>query len=50
MKNYIEVKEDGEIAVMMKFIADLLGCPKDEAWEAIEGLLNKILIKKPLSA
>lgn len=50
MKNYIEVKEDGEIAVMMNFIAALLGCPRNEVWDALEGLLNKILPKKPLRA
>ena len=48
MKNYIEIKEDGEIAEMMGFISSLLCCRKDDAWEALEDLLNKILPKKSL--
>ncbi len=48
MKNYIEIKDDGEISVMMDFLSSLLGCPKGGAWETLETLLDKILAKKPL--
>ena len=33
---------------MMGFISSLLCCRKDDAWEALEDLLNKILPKKSL--
>lgn len=48
MKNYIEIKKDGEMAVMMDFIASLLGTKPSEAWDGLDSLLGRILPKKPL--
>ena len=48
MKNYMEMKADGEIAVLNRFIAGILGCTVDEVYEALEGLLNIIIPKKTL--
>ena len=48
MKAYMEVKTDGEIAVVNKYIADLLGCGTSEVYEKLEELLNNILPKKAL--
>lgn len=48
LKKYMEIKTDGEIAVMNKFFADLLGCKEADVFEALESLLNQILPKKRL--
>lgn len=48
MKNYMEIKQDGEIAVLNKFIADILGCEVSEVYESLESLLNLLIQKKPL--
>ena len=48
MKNYMEIKQDGEIAVMNKYIADILGCEVDNVYDELEKLLNQILPKKAL--
>lgn len=48
MKNYLEIKTDGEIAVMMSRIAALLGCGTNAVWQELELLLDNILPKKPL--
>lgn len=48
MKNYLELKTDGEIAAMMAFIAGLLCCGTDDVWDELEKLLDVILPKKPL--
>lgn len=48
MKNYMEIKFDGEIAKLNGFIADIIGCRAGEVYEALEELLNVILMKKPL--
>lgn len=50
MKNYLEIKSDGEIEKMMNFIAGLLRVEKARAWEALEELLDAMLPKKPLRA
>ena len=50
MKNYLEIKTDGEISKMMDFIAALLSCEKSRAWDELEKLLDTILPKKPLRA
>ncbi len=50
LKNYMELKSDGEIAVMNHFLADLLNCPADKAYDALGDLLNSILSHKPLHA
>lgn len=48
MRNYLELKQDGEIAVLRQFIADILGCPADSVFDALEELLNVLIPKKPL--
>ena len=48
MNNYMEIKTDGEIAVMNAFLADILGCPVDTVYSELEKLLNVILPKKAL--
>lgn len=48
MKNYMELKTDGEIAVMNGRLAGLLGCGTDVVYEKLEELLNRILPKKAL--
>lgn len=48
LKNYMEIKQDGEIAVMNNFLAKLLGCKIGEVYDKLEALLNNILPKKAL--
>lgn len=48
MKNYMEIKTDGEIEVLNKFIADILGCGPADVYEELEKLLNVMIQKKPL--
>ncbi len=48
MRSYMEVKTDGEIAVMNKFIADIIGCDSNNVYAELENLLNIILPKKAL--
>ena len=48
MKNYMELKQGGEIAVMNRYLADLIGCDVNAVYEELENLLNQILTKKRL--
>lgn len=48
MKNYMELKSDGEIERLNQFIADILGCDTDKVYEELEKLLNNIIQKKSL--
>ena len=48
LKNYMEIKQDGEIAVMNHYLADLLGCEVGVVYDRLEELLDQILPKKPL--
>lgn len=48
MKNYMELKTDGEIAVLNRFIADILGCRPEQVYEELEKLLNHLIQKKAL--
>ncbi len=48
LKNYMEIKQDGEIARLNQFMANLLGCPAEQVYDKLEELLNQILPKKPL--
>ena len=41
-------RRDGEIAVLNRFISDILGCREDVVYEELEKLLNQILPKKAL--
>ena len=48
MKNYMEIKQDGEIAKLNSFIADILGCDVENVYESLEDLLNILIPKKAL--
>lgn len=48
MKNYMELKTDGEIAKLNRFLADLLECPVRYVYEELEKLLNVLIPKKAL--
>lgn len=48
MKNYMELKSDGEIAVMNSRLAGLLKCGESCVYDRLEDLLNRILPKKRL--
>ena len=48
MKNYMEIKQDGEIAVLNKFIADILNCSVDQVYDTLDELLGTLIEKKPL--
>ena len=48
LKNYMEIKQDGEIAVMNADLAGLLGCETDKVYDKLEELLNQLLPKKAL--
>lgn len=50
LKNYLELKQDGEIAVMNAYLSELLGCEVSEVYDKLEELLNQLLPKKPLHA
>ena len=44
----MELKTDGEIAVLNKYIADILGCDVAVVYDELENLLNNLIQKKPL--
>lgn len=48
MKNYMEIKTDGEIEKLNKFISEILGCDPADVYEELEKLLNIMIQKKPL--
>lgn len=48
LKNYMEIKQDGEIAVMNTYLAQLLDCGTAEVYDKLEELLDQILPKKAL--
>jgi len=48
MFSYMEVKQDGEIAKLNKFMADILGCTPETVYVELEKLLNNLVQKKPL--
>ena len=48
MKNYLELKTDGEIAVLTEFIANNLQCKTKDVFEELEKLLNVLIPKKAL--
>ncbi len=48
MREYMCHKTDGEIAVMNRFLAELLGCSVERVYEELEELLNQVLPKKAL--
>lgn len=50
MKNYMELKTDGEIQALNEYMACILGCDTDCVYEELENLLSHIVQKKPLKA
>ena len=44
----MELRRDGEIAVLNQYLADLLGCMPDVVYDELEKLLDQILPKRPL--
>ena len=48
MKNYMELRQDGEIAVLNQYIADILECEVSDVYEELEKLLNVLIPKKSL--
>lgn len=48
LKNYMELKQDGEIAVMNQCLCDLLGCSGAVVYDKLDELLSTILPKKAL--
>ena len=48
MKAYMEIKTDGEIAVLNRFIAGLLRCGTNQVYDKLEKLLNGLIQKKSL--
>lgn len=48
MKNYMELKQDGKIAALNRYLADLLHCDVTDVYEELEQLLNHLIPKKPL--
>lgn len=49
LKYYFSLKQDGEIAELNRFMADLLGCGTEGVYEALDALLNNVFLKKSLS-
>lgn len=48
MKNYMELKTDGEIVRLNHFIADILECDETDVYGELEKLLGFLIQKKPL--
>lgn len=48
MNNYMEIKQDGEIAHLNQFIAEILGCEVADVYSELEKLLNNLIPKKAL--
>lgn len=48
MNNYMEIKQDGEIAKLNAFIANILGCEVADVYPELEKLLNNLIPKKAL--
>lgn len=48
LKRYMALKSDGEIAVLNRYLQDLLGCCSGNVYDALEALLGQILPKKRL--
>lgn len=48
MNHYMERRTDGEIAVLNRFLADILECREGEVYEELEKLLGSLLPKKAL--
>ncbi|RGY99946.1 4-hydroxybutyrate dehydrogenase [Clostridium sp. AM58-1XD] len=48
MNNYMEIKKDGAIADLNRYIAGILECDEADVYPKLEELLDRILLKKKL--
>ena len=48
MKKYMELKKDGKIEKLNRFMAGLLGCGAEHVYEELEILLDQIISKKTM--
>jgi len=48
IRKYRQIRTDGELAVLARKLADILGCEVANAFDALETLLENILTRKPL--
>lgn len=48
MKTYMEIRSDGEIQTLNRYMAGILKCDEAQVYEKLEELLNHLLLKKPL--
>ncbi|PXV87798.1 4-hydroxybutyrate dehydrogenase [Lachnotalea glycerini] len=48
LKNYMEIRQDGEIAVLNQILSRLLGCDIHVVYDKLDELLSTIIPKKPL--
>lgn len=50
MNQYMDLRADGAIAELNRFMAEILGCDVADVYTALEDLLDSLLPKKPLRA
>lgn len=48
LRNYMEIKSDGEIAKVNRYLAEILGCDETDVYDALEALIDQLLPKKAL--
>ena len=48
LRNYMEIRADGEIATLNTFIANILECDETDVYDELEALINQLLPKKAL--
>ncbi|WP_124067987.1 4-hydroxybutyrate dehydrogenase [Clostridium sp. E02] len=48
LKNYMEIRQDGEIAVLNQMLSGLLGCDIQVVYDKLDELLGTVIPKKPL--
>ena len=48
MKNYMEIKSDGEIKKLNGFIADIISCPVSDVYDELDSLLGNLIPHKKL--
>lgn len=48
LKNYMDIKRDGEIDYLNNFLASILGCMPSHVYNTLDDLLNQILKKKSI--
>ncbi|MDR0910827.1 MAG: 4-hydroxybutyrate dehydrogenase [Spirochaetaceae bacterium] len=48
MHSYLEIKSDGAIAELNKYMAGIIGCPPEKLYDCLEKILNSLIPRKPL--